>query len=270
MHIRVCRIRTSYRTRPQPRNNLQLLANILLQIRPDCCHFCSNLNLRIQMANALLCLFTHPMPIAPHVLSKTTCPRPILDHFARLSRSGLYIQRQRPHWRAASKLRRDLDHRLIDEHSNGIQVTGMAFQTQTLRFKRYSSTTRKRVMKSWQLGGIEEFSGLRVLLVELTSLLPALANFRTRPLQHFFVVGVFPLHQITNDVEQSLAFASGFFLVHPPSEAVAGLVSRIVDHLCEQNSTRCSKRSSRPPQMQRTRMPMPDRLLAHSGRVDVI
>ena len=146
----------------------------------------------------------------------------------------------------------------------------MAFQPQPLRFQRNGASARERVMEGRQLVRVEQLGGLGVLPVEFAGFLPALADLRPRPFQHVLVVGVLPLHQVADDVEQALALARGLLLVHPAGEALAGLVARVVDQLREQHSPRRRQRPPRPPQMQRAGMAMPDRLLARRGGVDVV
>ena len=58
-------------------------------------------------------------------------------------------------------------------------------------------------------------------LVKRASLAPALPNFLARASEHFFVVGVLPLHEIFDDLEQALALDFDDFLAWPARSLAA-------------------------------------------------
>ncbi|EIK51239.1 hypothetical protein YO5_00755 [Stutzerimonas stutzeri TS44] len=123
-------------------------------------------------------------------------------------------------------------------------------------------------MEGRQLFGIEQLSRLRVIAVKVTSLAPALPDRITGTLEHLLVIGVLPLDQLANNVEQLLALEFRFLLVHPIAQLT--LVARVVNHLGKDHRPRRGQRSPRPPQMQRTRMALTDSLFTGCGDVDVV
>ena len=82
------------------------------------------------MPDSLLSLVAHPLPVAAHVVGQTLRAAPRLRDDRRLA------PRFRVHRRPPGELRRDLDHRLVDQHRYRIQVTGMGFETEPLRWRR--------------------------------------------------------------------------------------------------------------------------------------
>src|SRR4051794_40033141 len=66
--IRKSRVRALDCTRPQPRDDSELLSNQWFQIWPLTRHLYCNLNGRVKMANALLSLLAHPDPIVANIL----------------------------------------------------------------------------------------------------------------------------------------------------------------------------------------------------------
>src|SRR5690606_2515826 len=125
-----------------------------------------------------------------------------------------------------------------------------------------------RIMKAWQLLRIEQLGSLRMALIQLTGLTPAFPNFRSCALQHLFVVGVFPLHQLFDYFKQPLTLRRRLFLVHPTAQMA--FVTGVVDHLRKNHRPRRRQRPPRPPQVQSTGVAMTDRLFTSSRDVDRI
>ena len=78
------------------------------------------------MTDTLLGLIPHPLPIAAHVLSEPLGPLPLLrEELFVFTNIGMH------RWQAG-KLRRNLDHRLVDENGDGIEVAGVCLQAEPL------------------------------------------------------------------------------------------------------------------------------------------
>ena len=132
---------------------------------------------------------------------------------------------------------------------------------------------------------------------------PALPDLGPRPLQHLLVGGVLPQHQVLDDCKEPVAlqlrnhFLEYRFgvrdrlvighgpprrmchqaLVQLPRRGAPGLrvrqqhvdiFGRVVDHLRKDDGPRRRQWSARPPQMQRARMPVANRLLPGGRLVD--
>ena len=93
------------------------------------------------MLDSLLSLVAHPLPVAAHVVGQTLRAAPRLRDDRRLA------PRFRVHRRPPGELRRDLDHRLVDQHRYRIQVTGMGFETEPLRFERQAAGAGEGVVE---------------------------------------------------------------------------------------------------------------------------
>ncbi len=176
----------------------------------------------------------------------------------------------RSHRRAAGESGRDLDHGLVDHHRHRVEVGGPCFQPQPLRFQRDGAAAGEGIMEGGQLVRVEQLGGLGVIPVQLADLAPALADLGAGTLQHFFVVGVFPLDQFADDVKQLLAPLGSLFLVDAIPEPAALLVTGVVDHLRKQHRPRRGQRPPRPPQVQGAGVPVADGLLPCGITVDVI
>ncbi len=135
-------------------------------------------------------------------------------------------------------------------------------------FQRQRAATGKGVVEGRQLVGVEQLGGLRVGFVQLAGLAPGAADFGAGALQHFFVIGVLPLHQVFDDLEQALALDGGFFLVDAIFEAAALLVAGVVDHLRKDHRPRRRQRAARPPQVQGAGVAVADGFFARGGGVD--
>ena len=90
------------------------------------------------MADALLGLAAHPLPVVAHILGQTLRPSP-----AALDQS-LFLADRRIHRGLAGKSRWNFDHGLVDQHRHRVEVAGMGFQPQPLRLQRERSTPGKR------------------------------------------------------------------------------------------------------------------------------
>jgi hypothetical protein len=154
------------------------------------------------MADATLGLITHPLAVVAYVLGQALRPSPRAAVPDPPTRRGV-------HGRPAAEARRDLDHRLVDQHRHRIQITGVRFQAQALRLQRQCAPAGERVMKRGQRVTPEKFGGPRVVGVVGAGAAPALPDLVARGLQHLLVGGVLPLHQFADDVEQALALQVG-------------------------------------------------------------
>ena len=93
---------------------------------------------------------------------------------------------------------------------------------------------------------------------------PALPDLVPRRLQHRLVGGVLPQHQVFDDAEQPLAL----LLLRLLGREQVRMRRRVVHHLREDHRPRRRQRPPRPPQVQRARVPVADRLLPRAGLVD--
>ena len=121
-------------------------------------------------------------------------------------------------------------------------------------------------MEGGQRVRIEELGRLRMTLVERAGLAPALPDLLAGAGEHLLVVGVLPLHQVFDDLEQALTLDGRLFLVHPAPQLA--LVAGVVDHLRKDHRPRRGQRPARPPQVQRAGVAVADRLLARRSDVD--
>ena len=179
----------------------------------------------------------------------------------------------------------------------------MGFEAEALRLQRQGAAAGERVVERGQLVAVEQLPGARVAGVLRAGAPPALPDLGPRPLQHLFVGGVLPLHEVFDELEQALALQLRrrlrqrrrrvrarlairrgrsalelrLTLPEPPlggpphlgvRQQHVDVLGRVVDHLREDDRTRRRERPARPPQMQRARVPVPDRLLARRRLVD--
>src|SRR5437879_5175873 len=98
-------------------------------------------DLWVQVANALLRLGTHPGSVAAYILGEALSAPPTSHRHLLILTFG-----QRPDGRPASKLWRDLDHRLRDQHRDRIEVARQRLKTESLSFQRQRPTATERVM----------------------------------------------------------------------------------------------------------------------------
>jgi hypothetical protein len=99
-----------------------------------------------------------------------------------------------------------------------------------LRLQRDRAAAGERVVEGGQL--VRDRSPALPLVEQRRSRARA-ADRLAGALQHLFVVGVLPLHQVADDVEQLLALGVGLGL--GLARVVAALAAGIVDHLREQH-----------------------------------
>ena len=149
VHLREGRIRTLHRARPQPSNDGELLADERLQVRPLLRHLRRDLDLRIEMTDALLRLVAHPLAVVAHVLGEPLRAVPL----SRIQR--LLCSRFRVHRWLAGELRRNLNHCLVDQHRHRIEVAGVALQAEPLRFERQRAAAGEGVVEGGELVPIE-------------------------------------------------------------------------------------------------------------------
>ena len=195
------------------------------------------------------------VPTAPCVFKKRQARR--LRSQCRRPRLGI-------HRRLARELGRDLDHRLVDQHRHRVEVAGESFQPEPLRLQRQRPATGEGVVEGGELVAVEELLRARVVGVLGTGAPPALPDFVPRRLQDLLVGGVFPQHQILDDLEEPLAL---LLLAFRGREQV-GVRRGVVHHLREDHRPRRRQRPPRPPQVQRARVAVADGLLPRAGLVD--
>ena len=152
------------------------------------------------MPDSLLSLVAHPLPVVAHVLGQTLRAAP------RLRDDRWLALRFRVHRRPAGELRRNLDHRLVDQHRHRVEVAGMGFETQPLRFERQGTAAGERVVECRQRVAVEQLGGARVTGVLGARSAPALPDLGSRPLQHLLVGRVLPQNQLFENPEQARAF----------------------------------------------------------------
>ncbi len=253
-------------TSPKPSDDCQLLPHIRLQIRTLGSHLRCDSHLWIQVSDALLRLLAHPNSIAPYILRQPlrSLPTPQLRLLSRLG-----VDRRHPR-----KLRRDLDHGLVDQHSDRVQIRRVRLQPQPLGLQGNGPAPCEGVMQSRHLVRVEQPRRLGVVLVQFADLPPGATDLGPRLLQHHIVGGVLPLHQLADQLKQ---------VVPPLGEAAAlleaGLLAgvlvfpqggRVVDQLAEDDRPRRRQGTAGPPQVQGAGVTVPDGLLPRRRRVDII
>ncbi len=215
------RIRRLHRASPNPRNRRQPLT-----ARAD--------SIRIQTPHTPLRLVIHPTPIGGHIRGQTLSPLPSLEILADI---GM-------HRRQTRETRRNLDHRLVDQHRHRIQIPSQRHQTEPLRLQRNRPTTRKRIHHRRQ------------------PLRPTPHKLRLSRSQHVSVVAALPSHQPLQNLEQTLPLC----VLLLRSQRL--IPRRIIHQRSPQHRPSRRQRTTSPPQMQSRRMPMPDRLLTSRLSID--
>ncbi len=67
-------------------------------------------------------------------------------------------------------------------------------------------------MKRWQLVPIEKLRRVRMICILRTGAPPTVPNLITSSLENLFVCGILPLHEVFDDMKETLAFLLlGFF-----------------------------------------------------------
>ncbi|EEF27750.1 conserved hypothetical protein [Ricinus communis] len=253
IHVSVRRVRAFDGPSPQPRNDSGLAA----------AEICGKLDVRVKVGQANRGLAVNPGAVSPDVLREPRCARPILREI-RLPAAFARGPDRRP----PSESRRNLDHCLVDQGRNGVEVGGEAGQPQTLGFQGDRPAAGEGVVQFRQAIGVEELLGFRVVAIQFAGFPPAVDYLLPGLPKHVFVGGVLPLDQLAHDLEEALAFNLRLFLVHPAAKRA--LVAGVVHHLSENDRTCGRQRTSRPPQMEGRGVPVPHRLLVHGGQIDIV
>src|SRR4051794_3316292 len=97
------------------------------------------------MTNPLLRLVAHPLTVVTHVLGQPLRTTPLV------SEQRLLLARPGIDRRLTRELGWDLYHCLIDQNRNRVQITGVAFQPQTLRLQGQCSAASKGVVEGGEL-----------------------------------------------------------------------------------------------------------------------
>ena len=253
------RVRTSDGPRPQPGDHGQLPARVARQVGALGRHLVRNPRLRVEMADAPLRLIADPRPVVAHILGEPRRALPVLR--GERGFPGLRIHRRTP-----GELRRDLDHRLVDEHRHRVEVARVGLQAEPLRLERDRPASGERVVERRQPRRVEEFRRARMVGIVRAGPPPTDADLFPRPLDQLLVRRVLPLHQFPQDPEQPLALP---VLLLPGREQFRP-GRRVVHQLREQYRPRRGQRPPRPPQVQRAGMPVADGLLPRRRLVDGI
>ena len=119
------------------------------------------------MAYPFLRLITHPLAVIPHILGQPLRTLPGTLKQTGLG-SGFRIDR-----RLTSELGGNLNHRLIDQDCDRIQITRVSLKPQTLGLQRQCPTTGKRIMKTRQPITIKQLIRLRMINVLRAGAMPA-------------------------------------------------------------------------------------------------
>src|SRR3989442_8162853 len=132
-------------------------------------------------------LVADPPAVMAHVVRKALQALPPTDEEA------LILLSIRIHRRLVSELRRDVDHRLVDQHCNRVQIAGVTHKPETLCFERQCAAACERIVECRQDVPVEQLAGAGMVRILRTSPAPALPNFLTRSLQDLLVCSVLPL-----------------------------------------------------------------------------
>ena len=145
----------------------------------------------------------------------------------------------------------DFDQRLGDEHRHRVEIGGVALQPEPLRLQGDRAAAAK---------GVDDRR--RVVV-------GAQADEPARGAEDLLVIAVLPLHQLADEAEELLApVARARQLVERVGRPPAPRARRGVDQRGEEDRPARGQRPPRPPQVQRGRVPVPDRLLARRLGVD--
>ncbi len=144
------------------------------------------------------------------------------------------------------------------------RVPLMRLKPEALRFERQRTAAGERVVEPWQGRRVEQLRRPRMTGVRPAGPPPALPNLLPRLLQELLVRRVLPLDQLPEHPEQP--FPLPVLILLRGERLRRG--RRVVHHLREEDRPRRRQRPPRPPQVQRRRVPVPDRLLPRRRRVD--
>jgi len=187
-------------------------------------------------ANALLRLVAHPLAVGAHVGGQTGRALP----------AELLPGEPGEHGRATGELGRDLDQGLVDQHGDRVEVGRVRLQTETLGLERDRAAAGERVEDRRRVSARRR------------------QDLRMRLGEQRLVARVLPDHEPLDDAVQALALDA---LRIVGREAI-GMRGGVVDELGEQHRAGGRERPSRPPQVQRRRVAVTDRLLARRFAVD--
>lgn len=101
-------------------------------------------------------LVAHPLAVVAHVLGQPLGALPLLAVIE-------LAARLRVHGRTPRELRRDLDHCLVDEHRDGVEVRRIRLQAEPLRFERQRAATGEGIMECRELVPVEQLLRPRVV-----------------------------------------------------------------------------------------------------------
>ena len=132
------------------------------------------------MPDALAGFLLHPFAVIAHILRQPGCALPALIG------SALPLC-FRVHGRTSGKLRRNLNHRLVNHHRHGVQVVGVGFQPKALSFQRNRAAACERIQQRGRIA------------------VCGLHNLRLGFRQNALVIAVFPFHQPRQNAKQPLA-----------------------------------------------------------------
>jgi hypothetical protein len=243
---------------PEPGDHRELLADERLQVRPPLRHLGRDLDLGIEVPDALLRLVAHPLAVVAHVLGQAPRAPPLACEQCLLaSRLGV-------HRRLAGEPRWDLNHRLVDEHRHRVQVARVGLEPQPLRLERQRAAAGERVMEGRELLAVEQLLCARMVDVLRARPTPALPDLGPRALEHLLVGGVLPQHEVLDDLEETLAL---LLLLLLGGEEVRKR-RRVVHHLCEDHRPRRRHRPLSPPLVKRGRVAAIDEALSYGCLVD--
>src|SRR5690606_40713842 len=162
-----------------------------------------DLHLRVEVADPLLGLVPHPLPVVAHILGEPLGALPLpLEERPVAPRLGV-------HRRHPRELRRDLDHRLVDEDGDGVEVARVRLEPEPLRLEGEGPSASEGVVEGRELLGVEELVGAGVVLVGFTGPPPALPDLLPGPLQDLLVRRVLPLDELFDQPEEPLALDLG-------------------------------------------------------------
>jgi hypothetical protein len=223
------------------------------------------------VADALLRLITHPAAVPAHVLGEALRAPGVPGAAVRKLLARLGIDR-----RQTGELRWELDQRLADHHRHGVEVRAVGAKTQALRLERDRAAAAERVVDGRRV--LQQIAAHRLRIPFGRRLLAPAPGERAGDVpaglvQHTLVVAALPRHKTVfvvlalraaDKVVQALTLR-GLLLL---ARKTLGPGGRVVDQLTEQHRPTRRERPPRPPEVQRARMPMPDRLLARARRID--
>lgn len=201
-------------------------------IRDGRCHSCSptggDFDVGVVLADTFLGHVAHLVGVVANVFCQPCRPRPIdlLIHGS----TGM-------HGLLPAETSRDVNHCTVERDRNGVQVGGVAHESETLRLQRQGSSTSKWVEK------LGQFIVWRVLY-----------HLSVCICIQFLVADIAPVCELADHVMKSLAFSVLFFF----GGEQLRMLGRIVHHAGEDNAACGGKRSTRPPQVQRRGMPLAD------------